>query len=775
MPSLATFSLADMAECAAELRKLGTGAASSEDVAQRVAGFLYSQLGDARTGERDCALVRCFLTRPYRTLDPLSQACARQVLGRAPRSSEVKCLTLAGTAGLRPEWNDREHSRRYRAIPLISAQFIAQFPMFSQLLQQLGVALESASHVESDLLVDWVEQTFNVFHVPEAKGNPAVPVQASFVIPYGIESVLGFGGVLPSKTLFMVILFSRQHVSRETAELFKPLALSVKLALSPFEEGGVQRAILRTGPTASGWQSRAEALEHLLMVHEHTVAHHGALLKRAEEELRDREEQFRQIFEEAPVGMAILDDRRRLMRVNQAYCRLVGYEETELIGQGYDLFTHPQDLPANVALTDEFYRGERTGYRLEKRYIRKDGDVVWVAVNATEFMLSAQRRRVVLAIVEDITDRKWAEEELRQSQALITSVVENLPNMIFVKDADDLKFVRFNKAGEALLGYSREELIGKNDYDFFPKSEADFFTSKDREVLASGRLLDIPEEPIDTRGQGRRYLHTKKIPISDEEGRPRYLLGISEDITERKEAEAALKAHEEQLRGTLAQVRTLTGRLATVQEEERTRIARELHDELGVGLTCLKIDLTRLQATLRDATGARARKKAEDKIRSMVDQIDATIAALQRLVSELRPAVLDDLGLVAAIEWQCQDFQKRTGVPCACVTSADEIDMDAGRATALFRICQEALTNVARHAQATATTVTLEGRDGAVRLVVADNGRGIPAHKVADRQSLGVLGMRERVSQCGGELSIQGEPGKGTVVTVQLPRQGSIA
>jgi signal transduction histidine kinase len=238
--------------------------------------------------------------------------------------------------------------------------------------------------------------------------------------------------------------------------------------------------------------------------------------------------------------------------------------------------------------------------------------------------------------------------------------------------------------------------------------------------------------------------------------------GTVEHITERKLAE-------ERLRATLDQVRTLSGRLATVQEEERTRIARELHDELGVGLTCLKIDLSRLTAIVGNGISADARANLDDKVRSMVEQIDMTIASVQRLVTELRPAVLDDLGLVAAIEWQCQDFQKRTGIPCTCVTSADDIPMDPERATALFRICQEALTNTVRYAQATAVTIKLEARNDFLQLVVADNGVGIPDTKVSDRRSLGLLGMKERVALFGGELTIQGIPEKGTTITVYLP------
>jgi hypothetical protein len=157
----------------------------------------------------------------------------------------MKCLTLLGTAGEKPEWNERHRSRRYRAIPLSSEPSIPQFPMVSELLQQLGVDLTSKTQPESDRSVDWTEHTLDVFHVAEAKGSPFVLAQEEFVIPFCIESVLGFGGVFPSKEFFTVILFSRVRISRETAELFKPLALSVKLALLPFDNNGSNRSAIR--------------------------------------------------------------------------------------------------------------------------------------------------------------------------------------------------------------------------------------------------------------------------------------------------------------------------------------------------------------------------------------------------------------------------------------------------------------------------------------------------------------------------------------------------
>ena len=245
MYSLASFSISDMTECASELRKLGAGATSAQDVAQRIASYLYQQLGNDQTGRQDCVLVRCFLTRPYRDLDPQSQHCARRALACGPGSLDMKCLTLFGTAGEKPEWNEIGRSRHYRSIPLSSEPSIPQFPMVSHLLQQLGVDIESKNQPDSDHLADWAERTLNVFYVAEAKGSPFIPAQEEFVMPFGIESVLGFGGVFPSKEFFTVILFSREKISRETAELFNLLATSVKSALLPFDGSSSKRSAIR--------------------------------------------------------------------------------------------------------------------------------------------------------------------------------------------------------------------------------------------------------------------------------------------------------------------------------------------------------------------------------------------------------------------------------------------------------------------------------------------------------------------------------------------------
>lgn len=155
----------------------------------------------------------------------------------------------------------------------------------------------------------------------------------------------------------------------------------------------------------------------------------------------------------------------------------------------------------------------------------------------------------------------------------------------------------------------------------------------------------------------------------------------------------------------------------------------------------------------------------------MIEQIDVTIKSVQRIVSELRPAVLDDLGLNAALEWQCQNFQRLTGIDCSCTTSAEDIKIDPERVTAVFRICQEALTNVARHAGATAVSVSLREDAGSLLLAVTDNGKGIPDDRIRDPQSFGLIGMRERAALLGGKVAVMRGPGQGTTITVRLPKE----
>ncbi|MBI4585753.1 MAG: hypothetical protein HY717_17210 [Planctomycetes bacterium] len=239
MYDFANFTLRDMVEFSAALRRLGAGAESMEEVAGRIVHCLYEQLADRKTRERSCALVRFFKTHPFGELDAELRRFARKMLGDHPEPPAMKCLVLLATAGDKPEWNSRKNSSGHKAIPLPSEKVVTQFPMISQLVKQFGLEVSAVLEPDQTLLLDLEQKTYNVFHIREALGNPFVPAQAEFVVPFGIKSVIGFGGMLPSGDLFATILFSKVQIPRETADQFKTLALSAKVALLPFVGGAI--------------------------------------------------------------------------------------------------------------------------------------------------------------------------------------------------------------------------------------------------------------------------------------------------------------------------------------------------------------------------------------------------------------------------------------------------------------------------------------------------------------------------------------------------------
>lgn len=310
-------------------------------------------------------------------------------------------------------------------------------------------------------------------------------------------------------------------------------------------------------------------LETLLLIAMGLVAVATVYVRKARAQVFDYDAKFKKIFNTQAIGFLVGDWNGSIQDANDYFLNLVQYSREDLHqGLNWKQLTPPEHMEPSLKALDELKaRGFTEPF--EKEYIRKDGARVWVLVGATSvgeqvvsYILDITERKRTRQDLEEIRSRleenvvqrtkelldanrelyrlvseaEMVTERLRESQSFLDSVIENIPNMIFVKDAEDLRFVRLNRAGEDLLGRSRTELLGKSDYDLFPEEQADFFTSKDRAVLKERSVLDISEEPIAT-PNGERYLHTKKIPICDKHGRPVYLLGISEDVTAKKQAE----------------------------------------------------------------------------------------------------------------------------------------------------------------------------------------------------------------------------------------------
>jgi len=441
---------------------------------------------------------------------------------------------------------------------------------------------------------------------------------------------------------------------------------------------------------------------------------------------------------------------------NPAAEKLFGYCSEEILGQPVDILVPPRlrgEVERNV---ERVLRGEQI-QDFETERVRKDGSLVPVSITVSP--LKDVQGKIIgpFAIMRDITERKRAEEELRRNLEYLELAQTGAEAGLWDWDIGSNK-VTWSKQYYRLFGLSPSTVPSYENWLASVYEE-----DRPRVDLAiRDALKRCSDINLDYRiahpERGLRWLLAIGRTLCDDNGVAVRITGFAFDITERKLAE-------EELQRTLGQVRTLSRRLEVVREEERTRIARELHDELGVRMACLKMDLARMQSMRGDGSPA----KLEEKILSMTEQVGTTIAAVQDLVAELRPGVLDDLGLVAAIEWQCRDFERRSGIRCFLDFEQEDIPLDSVRATAAFRICQEALTNVLRHAAAKEIRVRLELLDGQLLLEIRDDGRGISPEKVCDVRSFGLLGMRERADAVGGVLRIVGLPGLGTTVTLRLP------
>lgn len=371
----------------------------------------------------------------------------------------------------------------------------------------------------------------------------------------------------------------------------------------------------------------------------------------------------------------------------------------------------------------------------------------------------------------DILKRKEAEEALRKSEEQlrsakeelhrysrdlerqvgertreITGILRNTPSVVYIKDKDGC-YRLVNSRYEELFGIRNEEIQGKSDHDIFPKEIADQFRENDLRVFAEGRPCQV-EERVPHEDGIHIYLSVK-FPLYDEGGSVTRVCGISTDITEVKRAQD--------------QLRRLSDGIMASQEKERAAVARELHDELGQVLTALRID----SAWLRDRLDGTDEKAAERAL-MMCTLIDNAIDEVRGMATRLRPGVLDDLGLVDALEWFSMDFEKRTGIKCV-FTHRDVPVVNDTVATAAYRIAQETFTNAARHSTATRVDVSLVTEDGLLSLSVADNGRGFDTKNLLDSRGLGVAGMRERAALVGGALEIHSQSGKGTRVVLHVP------
>ncbi|MDP3072397.1 MAG: PAS domain S-box protein [Opitutaceae bacterium] len=632
--------------------------------------------------------------------------------------------------------------------------------------------------------------------------------------------------------------------------------------------------------TATLAQSEAQARAHLAEAQRARAALLSILEdeRSAETRLRASEARFRAIFEQAPLGIAEGEiETGRFVAVNQRYADIVGYTRGELLTLNFKDYTHPDDLPANMAEFRRLATGQIKGFHLEKRYRRKDGSIVWANLTVVNLETEGHPSRHALVVIDDITERKRAEAAIRASEERLRIVTDNARVGLVIVDRER-RYVYANATYARIFGVAADQIVGLRVADLLereyemqvrPRLDRAFQGERvafelSRKVAGKEFFLSVRYQPMESEGEVTAVVAVV-VDISDlinaerarAQSEARYrtlfecapdgilitdtqgtvlaanpslcrmlgctreeligqkpdrivasaeiarvetalkeiadgaehrrewrfrrkddstfpadviatmmpdgsLLALTRDVTERKRAESALRDSAEQLRA-------LAARVQAVREEERTRIAREIHDVLAQELTRLKIDLTWVAKRLVPPLEPTGQAAVAGRIGEALGQVDASISTVQRIATDLRPVILDSLGLLAAVEWMGEDFARRTGLVCHASVESGPAALERERATAIFRILQESLTNVARYAQASEVLVELSEAEGVVTLKVTDNGVGISRERAEDPRSIGLLGMKQRAHAFGGTVEITGRPGVGTTVVARLP------
>lgn len=364
----------------------------------------------------------------------------------------------------------------------------------------------------------------------------------------------------------------------------------------------------------------------------------------------------------------------------------------------------------------------------------------------------------IVLVFRQTSERRVSEAALQSVEARIGDIVNSAMDAIVSTDASQ-RIVLYNAAAERMFHWSRESILGQPLDKLIPQrfhaAHRKHVENFGREGITSRRMRG-QSVLAGVRANGEEFPIEASISKHSENGGTT-LTVIVRDVTERVRADEALRKSQQELR-------ELSAAAHSIREQEQRRVARELHDELGQALTALKMDVAWLGAQLRGDQNAVAHK-----LGAMQEMLDGTVAATRRISADLRPLMLDDLGLVPAAEWLVQNFSERSGIRCELEIGAPDLELQDPQASALYRILQESLTNVARHANATQVDVRLDYDGGAVTLRVRDDGRGFSVNEVRKGKSYGLLGLRERTYLLGGEVRIDSAPGKGTTIEVSVP------
>ena len=474
--------------------------------------------------------------------------------------------------------------------------------------------------------------------------------------------------------------------------------------------------------------------------------------KQAEVVLHLEKENFRNSLDDSPLGVRIATIEGDTIYANKALLDLYGY----------DSLGELQKKPLKDRYTPESYveaqerkhqreQGDlsATGYEID--IIRKNGEIRHLQVFRKEVLWDGVRQFQVIYI--DITERLLAEKTLRESKEKFRNITEQVADVIFMTNKRG-HFTYISPSATSLFGYSQEEMISMSFVKFLAKSEATRAMTEFNLSMRSGQKRENHNFLMKHK-DGSTFTGELTANAFYENDMVTGIIGVIRNITERLQAE-------EEIRKSKILLEDLHKHLNEIRENERALISREIHDQIGQSLTALKLDLNRMQEHVSTNPEVMA------TLEGMIELVSKTIKDVQRISSDLRPGILDDLGLAAAIEWYCGEFEERTGIRCS-LRLDDSIFGDSQKNLVFFRVLQEALTNVIRHANASSVSIILHQSKQGTTMTIQDNGIGIHPGKVESGKSLGLIGMRERVKQFEGKVDIASNKEQGTKLTIFIP------
>jgi hypothetical protein len=455
-----------------------------------------------------------------------------------------------------------------------------------------------------------------------------------------------------------------------------------------------------------------------------------------------------------------VDETQRIVLFNEAAEQVFGWSRDAMIGQSLDRLIPERFSRVHHEHIERFgmtgTTSRRMGGRIALAALRANGDEFPIEASISQHVENG--RKFFTVILRDITERVHAEKLLARSEARLRGIVESAMDAIITVD-ESQRVVMFNTAAEAMFGYAQREAMGAPLTLFLPKRFRDTHAAHVRrfgETGVSSRRMGALRVVAGVRRNGDEFPIDASIS-QHTDGEHKFYTVILRDVTERIVAERALLRSKEELQA-------LASSAHQAREQEQHRVARELHDELGQSLTALRM----MVVWIRERTGD-ADAELVAKLARMSTLLSETVAATRRISSELRPLILDDLGLVPAIESLVEQFTDRTGITCGLQINDTSLNLADAHKTAVFRIVQESLTNIAKHARASHAQVSVRRGDDEIAINVSDNGVGFAPGGTRAHGSHGLLGIRERAYLLHGQMNISSAPGEGTTLEIRLP------